>query len=136
MRAHKTEYRAHQLINIERSKRKLSPVQWHWGSYKLAKTHARYMSKRRRIFHSDRFAFEGGENVAMLYGRPTARALVKCWMTSSPHRAFLLHKDSKYAAVGIVRKGNRSYAAWTFYDCRIDIEVFVGKLWRRIKSWF
>lgn len=82
----------------------------------LARSQARYCARVKKLVHSNRFALKGGENLACGSGSFSARAIVKSWMTSPPHKAWLLDARVRSAGVGIARNKNNTYAAWAFSD--------------------
>jgi len=110
----RAELLTHRLINRERKKRRLSPVRWSPIMYRLAKSHSRKMAKANRLFHSRRYALQGGENVCGGKGRLSPRSIFKSWMNSPGHRAWLLSPEVKTAAVGISSSRRSTYAAWSF----------------------
>jgi len=114
------ERRVHELINWERKQRGISQVKWDEKAYELAREHAHRMAKQRRLFHSNRFAFQGGEccwggEGSFPYGDKLARMIVKSWMGSRQgHGEYLLHKGVKRAGVCTWRSKTGVYAAWAF----------------------
>jgi hypothetical protein len=110
----RAELRTHRLINLERKKRRLPPVKWSSVMYQLAKSQSRKMAKAGRLFHSRRYALQGGENVSGGRGRLSPKDFVRSWMKSPQHRAWLLSSEVKTAAVGISSSRRGTYAAWSF----------------------
>lgn len=82
--------------------------------YRLAKSHSNKMAKAGRLFHSNRLALLGGENICGGEGHLGPRDFVNSWMKSSRHRAWLLDYRVKAAAVGISNSRYGTYAAWSF----------------------
>jgi hypothetical protein len=109
----KVELATHRLINVERKKRLLPLAYWDKHLYELAKAHSLKMADARSIFHSGRYALEGGENC---YSGPNdALRIVRTWMRSEEgHREWLLHPSVRTAAVGISIRGKTAYVAWSF----------------------
>ena len=70
----------HNLINKERHKRGLLHVYWSREMYRLAKNQANYCAKVGRLVHSDRFAFQGGENLCGGKGNFPPKTIVGTWM--------------------------------------------------------
>jgi hypothetical protein len=110
----RAELLTHRLINRERKRRRLSPVRWSPVMYHFAKSHSRKMAKAGRLFHTRRFALQGGENICGGKGHHSPRDFVKSWMDSPEHRAWLLSPKVQTAAVGISRSRRGTYAAWSF----------------------
>jgi len=111
----RTELLTHRLINRERRRRRIAPVTWDYRLYKLAREHSRAMAHRGHLFHSARPALQGGENCYM--GPHNAYTIVKTWMRSPGHRAWLLDRRVKTAAVALWRGRSRRaywYASWSF----------------------
>ena len=107
----------HQLINEERKKRSIPPVRWNQRLYYLAKQQADYCVRVGRLVHSDRFAFNGGENLCGGKGNMTPRAIVNAWLKSrAGHREYLLSPRVKSAGVAISRSRHGTYCAWSFSD--------------------
>ena len=105
----------HRLINGERKKRGIPPVRWNQDLYYLAKQQANYCAKVGRLVHSNRFAFDGGENLCGCKGNMTPRAIVKTWLKSKAgHREYLLSPQVKSAAVAISKSRHGTYCAWSF----------------------
>ena len=84
--------------------------------YRLAKGHSNKMAKAGRLFHSGRYALQGGENICGGKGHHSPKDFVTSWMKSSRHRAWLLDVRVKTAAVGISDSRYGTYAAWSFSD--------------------
>ena len=134
----KAETYTHRLINKERRNHGLSRVKWSPYLYQLAKNHAKRMAKSGHLFHSNRFAFLGGECVSGGKGDYSPRAFLRSWMKSEPHREYLLHPESRRAAVGIAKSKHGTYAAWSFSnstttDYLSAIKRFILKILRIFK---
>jgi hypothetical protein len=68
-----------------------------------------------RLVHSNRFAFEGGENLCGGKGNLSPETIVKTWMKSKAgHRENLLSPRARKAAVAIATSKRGTYAAWSF----------------------
>lgn len=107
----------HKLINEERKKRGIPAVRWNQELYYLAKQQADYCAKVGRLVHSDRFAFEGGENLCGGKGNMTPRSIVNTWLKSKAgHREYLLNSHVKSAGVAIAKSRHGTYCAWSFSD--------------------
>lgn len=107
--------KVHDLINYERRKRKLPHVYWSRHMARLAQSQANYCAKTHRLVHSHRFAFQGGENLAMGGKKFSPRSIVNCWLRSKAgHREYLLDYRVKKAGVGIAKDRKNTYVAWAF----------------------
>jgi uncharacterized protein YkwD len=107
----------HRLINGERKKRGIPSVRWNQELYYLAKQQADYCAKVGRLVHSNRFAFDGGENLCGGKGNMTPRMIVNTWLKSKAgHREYLLSPRVKSAAVAISKSRHGTYCAWSFSD--------------------
>lgn len=84
--------------------------------YRLARDHSNKMTKAKRLFHSGRYALQGGENISGGKGNHSPKDFVNSWMKSPEHRAWLLDSKVKTAAVGISKSRYGSYATWSFSD--------------------
>lgn len=112
---YKAARKAHRLINKERHKRGLQHVYWSKEMYRLAKSQASYCAKVGKLIHSNRFAFEGGENLCGGKGNFSPETIVKTWMRSKAgHRENLLSPRARKAAVAIATSKRGTYAAWSF----------------------
>lgn len=112
-----TAYKVHKLINRERKKRGLHHLQWDRRLAKLAFRQAKYCSKVHRLVHSKRYAFQGGENLALGGRHFNPKAIVTCWMHSKAgHREYLLSPRATKAGVGVVKSRKKTYVAWAFSD--------------------
>lgn len=106
----------HHLINEERRKRGLPHVYWSKEMYRLAKDQSNKMAKAGFLFHSNRYALQGGENICGGKGYHSAKDFVRNWMGSPRHRAWILDPRVKTAGVGISRSRHGTFAAWAFSD--------------------
>jgi len=107
----------HKLINEERRKRGVPPVRWNQSLYHLAKQQADYCAKVGRLVHSNRFAFQGGENLCGGKGNMSPKIIVSTWLGSKAgHREYLLSPRAKSGAVAISKSRHGTYCAWSFSD--------------------
>ena len=106
----------HKLINEERNQIGLSSVSWDDSLARLAQSQANYCAEIGYMEHSNRYAFEGGENLVYTIGSLSASDAVNSWMGSPPHREYLLSARVKRAGVGIASKNGKTFAAWAFSD--------------------
>lgn len=105
----------HDLINIERERNNRPPVSWSNRMERLAQGHSDEMAEQDRMFHSNRYALEGGENVWSGTGHSwSASDVVQSWMNSPGHREWLLDRRVKSAGVGVSQSSSGTYAAWAF----------------------
>jgi uncharacterized protein YkwD len=102
------------LVNKEREKGKLPPLQANEKLFKAARGHSANMAKQERMEHNldglepaDRVKAEGyasrfvGENVA--FGLRTPAEVMKVWMNSEGHRKNILRKEYTEIGIGIAR---------------------------------
>lgn len=92
----------------------------------LARSQARYCAKRGKLIHSDRPALKGGENLCCGSRNMSPKNIVKSWMTSPGHRAWLLDSRVRSAGVGIARSKHGTYAAWAFSDQPISFHNIIN----------
>ena len=119
------ERRAFELINRERQRRGLEPLEWDGGLVRLARYHSQNMARSGYLSHVDRdgldlkararaVGLQGwralGENIAYNqgYDDPTAFA-VERWMVSEKHRENAMSGHYTHAAVGIARASDGTY---------------------------
>ena len=108
------------VINEERRRRGLRYVEWNKEMAHLAYNQATYCSSVGYLVHSNRFAFEGGENLLFIPNQmATPKKAVNVWMHSKKgHRELLLSPKAKSAGIGISKgkyEGNTGfYIAWAF----------------------
>ena len=109
------------LVNQERAKQGLSPLQMDESVRKVARTKSSDMSKNKYFSHTSptygtpfamlkQFGISysaAAENIAQGYTTP--EAVVKGWMNSAGHKANIL--NSKYTHIGIGYEANGNY--WT-----------------------
>ena len=119
------ERRAFELINRERQRRGLGPLEWDGGLVRLARYHSQNMARGGYLSHVDRdgldlkararaVGLQGwralGENIAYNqgYDDPTAFA-VERWLVSEKHRENAMSGHYTHAAVGIARASDGTY---------------------------
>jgi hypothetical protein len=109
--------KVHDLINQERKKRGIHTVYWSREMARLAQSQANYCAKVGRLTHSNRFAFQGGENLAEGGRNFPPRTIVNCWLKSKAgHREYLLSSRVRKAGIGISKSKGKTYVAWAFSD--------------------
>gem|GEM_PF-3542783 len=109
--------KVHDLINSERKKRDIPSVYWSREMARFAESQANHCARVGRLVHSDRFAFQGGENLAEGGENFSPRAIVDCWLRSKAgHREYLLSPRAKKAGVGIAKSRGKTFVAWAFSD--------------------
>ena len=115
------------LVNVERAKQGLSPLEYDWQLSRVARYKSQDMQKNKYFSHTSptygspfnmmkNFGISyrtAGENIAKGYKTPAA--VVEGWMNSSGHRANILNSSFTHIGVGYVQNG--SY--WT--------QMFVGR---------
>ncbi len=107
--------KVHDLIRAERRKHNLPHAYWSRKMAYLAQSQANYCAKVGHMVHSDRYAFQGGENIAEGGSNFTPKAIVDCWMHSKAgHREYLLSPRVTKAGVGIAKRTGKTFAAWAF----------------------
>jgi hypothetical protein len=107
----------HDLINLERRKRGINTVYWSREMTRLAQSQANYCAKVGHLTHSNRYAFQGGENLAGGPGNLSPRTIVNIWLRSKKgHREYLLSPRVRKAGVGTSKSRGYTYAAWAFSD--------------------
>jgi len=105
----------HDLINKERKQRHLSHVYWSREMAKLAQSQANYCARVGHMVHSNRYAFQGGENLCGGKGRFSAQTTVNTWLKSKAgHREYLLSARVTKAGVGIAKRNGKMFVAWAF----------------------
>ena len=106
------------LVNEERAKNGLKPLQENWELSRIARYKSQDMVDNRYFSHTSPTygtpfqmirAFgltyrTAGENIA--YGQRTPQAVVNAWMNSSGHRANILNPSYTQIGVGYVANGN------------------------------
>ena len=115
------------LVNVERTKRGLSPLSENWQLSRVARYKSQDMKDKGYFSHTSptygspfqmmkSFGISyrtAGENIAK--GQSTPAAVVNAWMNSSGHRANILNSSFTEIGVGYVSGGNY----WT--------QMFIGK---------
>jgi hypothetical protein len=108
--------KVHDLINYERKKRGMRTVYWSREMARLAQSQANYCAKVGRLVHSNRYAFQGGENLVGGKGNFSPRTIVNTWLKSPKHRSYLLSPRVRKAGVGISKSRGKMFVAWAFSD--------------------
>ena len=115
------------LVNVERAKAGLSPLEYDWQLSRVARYKSEDMQKNKYFSHTSptygspfnmmkSFGISyktAGENIAKGYQTPSA--VVDGWMNSKGHRANILNSSFTHIGVGYVASGNY----WT--------QMFVGR---------
>ena len=115
------------LVNQERAKAGLKPLQMDWELQRVARTKSKDMSAKNYFSHQSptygspfdmmkQFGISyrtAGENIAM--GQRTPQEVMNAWMNSSGHRANILKAEFTHLGVGYEANGNY----WT--------QMFIGK---------
>jgi uncharacterized protein YkwD len=120
LRVGATEARIFNLINAERKRQGLAPLEYSRQLDEMAKIQARNMARFHKMAHvlpesglptlSDRARHVGypfgrlAENVAHDY--PDAQTVVQGWMTSRGHRANILNSDVAETGIAIARSSS------------------------------
>jgi uncharacterized YkwD family protein/spore coat assembly protein SafA len=121
------EVRVQELVNNERSKQGLKPLQMDWELQRVARMKACDMAKSGYFSHNSptygspfdmmkQFGISfktAGENIAQ--GQRTPEEVMQSWMNSSGHRANILKSDFTHIGVGYCEQGNH----W--------VQMFIGK---------
>ena len=121
------EVRVQELVNNERSKQGLKPLQMDWELQRTARTKACDMASKGYFSHNSptygspfdmmkQFGITfktAGENIAQ--GQRTPEEVMQSWMNSSGHRANILKTDFTHIGVGYCEQGNH----W--------VQMFIGK---------
>ncbi len=118
------ERRAFDLVNAERRKAKLKPLQWSEEVAQVARAHSQRMADANFFDHTDpRFGDVGdrlnrfgvrwqmcGENIFTCNGFRNPESLaVREWMKSRGHRDNILTKEFTHSAIGLVYRSDGSY---------------------------
>ncbi|MGI6553790.1 MAG: CAP domain-containing protein [Bacillota bacterium] len=124
------EVRVVELVNQERSKAGLAPLQWDASLANVARLKSQDMRDNRYFSHTSptygspfdmmkKFGISyryAGENIAA--GQRTPEEVVRAWMNSPGHKANIL--NDKYTHIGVGYASGGSYGAyWT--------QMFIGK---------
>lgn len=118
-------YRVLELVNEERAKQGIAPLQWHDGLANVAYAHSKDMHDRNFMAHNnpdsltpfDRIKNAGisytraAENVAA--GQQTPEQVMQSWMNSSGHRANILNPNLTKLGVGYYKGTNGYRSYWT-----------------------
>ena len=80
----------------------------------LAQSQADYCAKVGRMVHSNRYAFQGGENLCGGKGNFSPRQIVNTWLGSPKHREYVLSSQVTKAGVGIAKRNGKMFVAWAF----------------------
>ena len=84
---------------------------------RFAQSQADYCAKVGRMVHSNRFAFQGGENLCGGKGSFSPQTIVNTWLKSKAgHREYLLSSRVTKAGVGIAKRDGKMFVAWAFSD--------------------
>jgi len=103
------------IIKAERRKRGMSSMYWSKEMARLAQSQANYCAKVGHMVHSNRFAFQGGENLCGGRGSFSPRTVVNAWLRSKAgHREYLLSPRVTKSGVGIARRNGKMFVAWAF----------------------
>jgi uncharacterized YkwD family protein/spore coat assembly protein SafA len=116
-----------QLVNVERGKQGLKPLQMDWELQRVARTKSQDMKAKGYFSHQSptygspfdmmkQFGISyrtAGENIAQ--GQRTPQEVMNSWMNSSGHRANILKADFTHIGVGYEANGHY----WT--------QMFIGK---------
>jgi len=110
------EHNVVELVNVIRSDRGSPPLIWDNELYNYSKQHSEDMASQKRLFHTpiDKPYGEnawGGEGPTSW----TPSDIVESWMSSPPHRTWLLCPHLEHIAVGIAISKSGMYASWTFW---------------------
>lgn len=115
------------LVNVERAKQGLTPLEYDWQLSRVARYKSEDMQKNKYFSHTSptygspfnmmkNFGISyrtAGENIAKGYRTPAT--VVEGWMNSPGHRANILNSSFTHIGVGYVQNGNY----WT--------QMFVGR---------
>lgn len=112
------------IVNQERQKQGLRPLQMDWELQRVARTKSQDMAQRNYFSHTSptygspfdmmkQFGISyraAGENIAS--GQRTPQEVMNSWMNSSGHRANILKSEFTHIGVGYYRGGNYGHM-WT-----------------------
>ena len=121
------ETQVQQLVNQERSKAGLQPLQMDWELQRTARTKACDMAQKGYFSHTSptygspfdmmkQFGISyrtAGENIAQ--GQRTPQEVMQSWMNSQGHRENILKREFTHIGVGYCEQGNH----W--------VQMFIGK---------
>ncbi|TFB13396.1 hypothetical protein E3U55_16105 [Filobacillus milosensis] len=126
---HSFERRVHELVNEERAKEGLEPLEFSVDVSHVARAKSQDMAKNNYFSHESptygspfemmtEFGvhyWSAGENIAM--GQRTPEQVMDGWMNSDGHRANILQEKFTHIGVGLVQDNGTYY--WT--------QMFIGK---------
>ncbi|KKN50904.1 hypothetical protein LCGC14_0627690 [marine sediment metagenome] len=128
----------HDIVKAERKKRGIPPMYWSREMARLAQSQANYCAKVGHMVHSDRYAFQGGENLCGGKGKFSPRQIVNSWLHSKAgHREYMLSNRVTKAGVGIAKRNGKMFYAWAFSDASPtypDCPSFKSKAKKSIKT--
>jgi len=104
----------HDLIKTERKRRGIPAFYWSREMARLAQSQADYCARVGRMVHSNRYAFQGGENLCGGKGNFSPHQVVNSWLKSPRHREYILSPLVRKAGVGIARRNGKTFYAWAF----------------------
>jgi uncharacterized YkwD family protein/spore coat assembly protein SafA len=121
------EVQVQKLVNQERSKQGLKPLEMDWELQRTARTKACDMATSRYFSHTSpnygspftmmkQFGISyktAGENIAQ--GQTSPESVMQSWMNSTGHRENILKPDFTHIGVGYCQQGNH----W--------VQMFIGK---------
>jgi len=110
------EHNILKLVNSSRKKHDLQKMHLNRGLSRLARKHSKRMASENRIFHDPHAGFE---NIGEIYHPglsdwELAVSFHRQWMSSSGHRANILHPSNNSIGIGVARRGNHFYATQKF----------------------
>lgn len=116
------EAQIYQLVNNERMRSRLTPLQWDGRLGQVARSYSKKMAREHFFSHYDgtgnsvaqRSASAGvgywqkiGENLYMMSEHPQYAALsVRSWMRSPPHRKNIKDRDWTSTGIGVARSSD------------------------------
>lgn len=103
------------IVNMIREDRGTQELIWDEELYGYSKRHSEDMASKGELYHTP-VGKPYGENCwGGAIGEFDALDIVNGWMTSPPHRTWLLNPHLKHIAVGIAISSYGAYASWTFW---------------------
>lgn len=147
LKIEETEHEAFELINAVREDAGVPPTEWNDELYELSKKHTQEMADRGELFHTPMGATHaenawGGQGYYHYRYDELAKVIVRSWMSSPLHEAWLLHAPIKESVVSIVATSNGQYASWSFWTTNLGggpaLVEKVAREWRNSgsnKSW-
>ncbi|SEQ78553.1 CAP domain-containing protein [Piscibacillus halophilus] len=126
---HEFERRVHELVNEEREKQGLEPLEFSVDVSHVARAKSQDMADQDYFSHESptygspfdmmqEFGLKyltAGENIAM--GQRSPEQVMDGWMNSDGHRANILHEDFTHIGIGFIKDNGTYY--WT--------QMFIGK---------